>query len=87
VNLVRIQGPRDVLVRHSEIDGLEIPEHRDREVSPGVFEVTGYATNAAIADMRGMGATVEIIEDEATREAKLEGLRAIIAENDDEPVG
>lgn len=72
VSLTQISGTVDQVSQLPAIGGLEVMIHSAAETAPGIWQVEAYATQAAIAAVGVVGATVAIVLTEAEVQAELD---------------
>jgi len=63
MQLVRIAGPTDAMRRLGEIDGLDFERTSATRLDEETWQVAGYATEAALEELRGRGLRVEVVVD------------------------
>jgi hypothetical protein len=71
VNLIRITGSREILLELEDVADLDIARHSDRQIDENTFSISAYASDDAIAEIEGRGATVEVVMDTDARSAYL----------------
>lgn len=82
VNLIRITGTREILLGLEDITDLEIARHSDRQIDESTFSISAYASDDAIAEIEGRGATVEVVMDTDTRDTYLAGNYERLSDDD-----
>jgi hypothetical protein len=71
LQLIRIAGPTEPMRRLAEIDGLDIERTSARRLDDERWQVSGYATDAALATLRERGLQVEaVVEPDALAEQR-----------------
>ncbi len=59
--LIRIAGPTEPMRRLGEVDGLDFERTSARRLGDDRWQVSGYATDAAIAELQAGGLEVEAV--------------------------
>jgi hypothetical protein len=71
VQLIRIAGPTKPMRRLAEVDGLDFERTSARRLGEDRWQVSGYATEEAVAALRERGLDVEtVVEPEALDEQR-----------------
>lgn len=63
MQLIRIAGPTEPMRRLAEVDGLDFERASARRLDDDRWQVSGYATDEAIAGLRDRGLQVEAVVD------------------------
>ena len=63
--LIRIAGPTEPMRRLAEVDGLDFERASARRLGDERWQVSGYATDDALATLRERGLEVEAIIEQA----------------------
>ncbi len=61
--LIRIAGPTDPMRRLAEVDGLDFERSSARRLDDDRWQVSGYATDEAVAYLQASGLEVEAVVD------------------------
>lgn len=61
--LIRIAGPTDPMRRLAEVDGLDFERSSARRLDDDRWQVSGYATDEAVAYLQASGLQVEAVVD------------------------
>ena len=61
MQLVRIAGPAEPMRRLSDVEGLQFERTSATRVQDDTWRVSGYATDEALAELRGRGLQVELV--------------------------
>jgi hypothetical protein len=61
VQLIRIAGPAEPMRRLAEVDGLTFERTSARRLADDRWQVSGYATDEALATLRERGLDVEAV--------------------------
>jgi len=63
MQLIRIVGPTEPMRRLAQVDGLDFERSSARRVDDERWQVSGYATDEALATLRERGLEVEAVVD------------------------
>jgi hypothetical protein len=63
MQLIRIAGPTEPMRRLAQIDGLDFERSSARRLDDDRWQVSGYATDDALATLRERGLEVESVVD------------------------
>jgi hypothetical protein len=72
VSFVEISGTLEQMRQLLAVDGMEVMIHSASQIAPDRWRVEAYPTQAAIAAVQGLGATVTVIRTEDEVTAQLE---------------
>ncbi len=73
MQIIRIAGPTEPMRRLAEIDGLDFERTSARRLDDDRWQVSAYATDAALATLRERGLQVEeVVEPEELAEQRQE---------------
>jgi hypothetical protein len=61
MQLVRIAGPTDAMLRLAEVDGLDFERTSANRLDDDTWQVAGYATDEALAELETRGLTTELV--------------------------
>jgi hypothetical protein len=61
MQLVRIAGPTDAMRRLAEVDGLDFERTSASRLDDDTWQVAGYATDEALAEIERRGLTAELV--------------------------
>jgi hypothetical protein len=61
MQLVRIAGPTDAMRALSEVDGLDFERTSASRLDDETWQVSGYATDEALAEIEKRGLTAELV--------------------------
>jgi hypothetical protein len=61
MQLVRIAGPTDAMRRLQEVDGLHFERTSANRLDDDTWQVAGYATDEALAELETRGLTTELV--------------------------
>ena len=61
MQLVRIAGPAEPMRRLAEVEGLQFERTSATRLEGETWRVSGYATDEALAQLRGRGLQVELV--------------------------
>lgn len=65
MQLIRIAGPTEPMRRLAEVEGLVFERTSARRLDPDRWQVSGYATDEALATLRERGLDVEAVVEPA----------------------
>ena len=73
MQLIRIAGPTAPMRRLADVDGLDFERTSARRLGDDRWQVSGYATDAALATLRERGLDVEAVveTEELTRQREV----------------
>jgi superfamily I DNA/RNA helicase len=74
MQLVRIAGPTEAMLRLHEVDGLDFERTSANRLDDDTWQVAGYATDEALAEVESRGLTTELV----VPKAKLAEERAVL---------
>jgi hypothetical protein len=84
VQLVRIAGPTDDMRRLGEVEGLDFERTSATRLDDDRWQVSGYATDEALAEVQSRGLSVENVVAPEALEAQRSELYAQIQRDPDE---
>lgn len=61
MQLIRIAGPTEPMRRLAEVDGLDFERTSARRLDDDRWQVSGYATDEALATLRARGIDIEAV--------------------------
>ena len=71
MQLIRIAGPTEPMRRLAEVDGLDFERTSARRLDGDRWQVSGYATDDALATLRERGLEIEaVVEPDALEEER-----------------
>lgn len=84
MQLVRIAGPTEEMRRLGDVDGLHFERSSATRLDDDTWQVAGYASDEALAELRGRGLRAELVvaSDELAQER--ETLYAAITRDEDD---
>ena len=87
--LVRIAGPTEAMLRLAEVEGLNFERTSANRLDDDTWQVAGYATDEALAEVASRGLTAELVVPAAKVAEERAVLYAAISrdEPEDEPTG
>ena len=93
MQLVRIAGPTEEMRRLAEVDGLDFERTSANRLDDDTWQVSGYATDEALAELDTRGLTTELVVPAAKVEEERATLFAAITRDEegtssgDDPAG
>jgi hypothetical protein len=78
---IKITGPRSILENIHDINGLAIRPRTGKQTGPDEHLVKAYASDDAIAQLEGRGATVTVLKSSEDTQTHLASLEGYIGEN------
>jgi hypothetical protein len=87
MQLVRIAGPTDAMRRLQEVDGLQFERTSANRLDDDTWQVAGYATDDALAELKTRGLTTELVVPPEKLAEEREVLYAAITRDEDGPDG
>ncbi len=88
MQLVRIAGPTEEMRRLAEVDGLDFERTSASRLDDNTWQVAGYATDEALAELETRGLTTElVVPTEKLAEERSVLFAAITREEPDDPPG
>ena len=85
MQLVRIAGPTDAMRRLQEVEGLDFERSSANRLDDDTWQVAGYATDEALAELESRGLTTELVVPAEKVAEDRETLYASITREEDEP--
>ena len=89
MQLVRIAGPTEAMLRLAEVEGLDFERTSASRLDDDTWQVAGYATDEALAEVESRGLTAELVVPASKVAEERTTLYAAISrdEPDDDPAG
>jgi hypothetical protein len=88
MQLVRIAGPTEEMLRLGDVEGLHFERSSATRLDDETWQVAGYASDEALAELRGRGLAVELVVAADTVAQERETLfAALTRDEDDAPQG
>jgi hypothetical protein len=85
MQLVRIAGPTDAMLRLAEVDGLQFERTSANRLDDDTWQVAGYATDEALAELQTRGLETELVVPTDKLAAERDVLFAAITREEDGP--
>jgi hypothetical protein len=82
MQLVRIAGPTDAMRRLGEVEGLDFERTSASRLDTDTWQVAGYATDEALAELAKRGLSTELVVGAAQLAEQRAALYAEIAHDD-----
>ena len=88
MQLVRIAGPTEAMRRLAEVEGLDFERTSANRLDDDTWQVSGYATDEALAELKARGLQTElVVPAEKVAEEREILYAAITSEDDDASAG
>lgn len=85
MQLVRISGPTDAMLRLSEVEGLDFERTSANRLDDDTWQVAGYATDEALSELDERGLQTELVVPAPQVEEERDELYASITRDEDGP--
>jgi superfamily I DNA/RNA helicase len=85
MQLVRIAGPTEAMRRLQEVDGLQFERTSANRLDDDTWQVAGYATDEALAELKTRGLETELVVPPEKLAEERAVLYAAITREEDEP--
>jgi hypothetical protein len=85
MQLVRIAGPTEAMLRLHEVDGLDFERTSANRLDDDTWQVAGYATDEALAELETRGLQTELVVPSEKLEEERATLFASITRDEPEP--
>lgn len=85
MQLVRIAGPTEAMLRLHEVDGLDFERTSANRLDDDTWQVAGYATDEALAELETRGLTTELVVPAEKLAEERGALFAAITRDEDGP--
>lgn len=82
MQLIRIAGPTEPMRLLGQIEGLDFERTSATRLDDDRWQVSGYATDAALAEIQARGLSVEAVVEPETLQAQRQTLFAQIERNE-----
>ncbi len=76
-NVIELEGDAATLLRVRDIPGLSVSDHGQRNLGGGRFRISAQATDEAIAELRGRGVAVTVLQTGEEMQRHLEKLERL----------
>jgi hypothetical protein len=84
MQLVRIAGPTEEMRRLGDVEGLHFERSSATRLDDDTWQVAGYASDEALAELRGRGLRTELVVDSDELAQERETLYAAITRDEDD---
>jgi hypothetical protein len=85
MQLVRIAGPTEAMLALAEVEGLDFERTSANRLDDDTWQVAGYATDDALAEIERRGLTTELVLGAAELTEQRDALFSAITRDEPEP--